>query len=99
VALFTALASLTDADLDQMVTIRSQPFTISDALLRSLAHTSYHVGQIVYVAKSLRGADWRTLSIPKGGSKTYNESPKREHAADHAAALGRHVTRDPARSR
>ena len=85
--LFGALASLSDADLDKTVTIRGQPFTISDALLRSLAHTSYHVGQIVYVAKSMRGSEWRTLSIPKGGSKTYNQNPSRENAEHHAAAL------------
>ena len=87
--LFTALASLTDEDLDQNVTIRGQPQTIADALLRALGHITYHVGQIVYVAKSLRGAEWHTLSIPKGGSAAYNRNPGNESAAHHAAALER----------
>ncbi len=86
-ALLTALASLTDDDLDQQVTIRGQPHTIADALLRALGHITYHVGQIVYVAKSLRGAEWRTLSIPKGGSAGYNRNPRNESAARHAATL------------
>ena len=43
----------------------------------SLAHVSYHVGQIVYVAKSLRGKDWRFLSIPPGQTDAYNQSPTR----------------------
>jgi hypothetical protein len=86
-ALFGALASLTDADLDRKVTIRGRPLAVSDALLRSLAHTSYHVGQIVYIAKSLKGTAWQTLSIPKGASAAYNQSPGRETPEHHAAML------------
>jgi hypothetical protein len=78
--LFAALAGLTDADLDRTVTIRSQPLTVTEALHRSLAHTSYHVGQIVYVAKALRGADWQSLSIPRGQSARYNQAPGSERA-------------------
>jgi len=54
------------------VTIRGEPHTVAQALHRSLAHASYHVGQIVYVAKTLRGADWRYLSIPPGQSARFN---------------------------
>jgi hypothetical protein len=77
-AVFGALAELKDADLEKTVTIRGQSLTIADALLRSVTHTSYHVGQIVYLAKSFRGADWQTLSIPKGASAAYNQNPDRE---------------------
>lgn len=77
-ALFTALGGLTDSDLDQQVTIRQQPLTISDALLRSLAHTSYHVGQIVYIAKWIRGPAFKTLTIPRGASAAYNQNPTRD---------------------
>jgi len=68
--LFAALSALSDADLAKTVTIRGQPHTVAEALHRSLAHTSYHVGQIVFVAKALRGADWRYLSIPPGQSSS-----------------------------
>ncbi len=68
--LFAALSALGDADLAKTVTIRGQPHTVAEALHRSLAHTSYHVGQIVFVAKALRGADWRYLSIPPGQSSS-----------------------------
>ncbi len=70
--LFAALGNLTDADLGRTVTIRGEPHTVAQALHRSLAHASYHVGQIVFVAKALRGADWRYLSIPPGQSARYN---------------------------
>jgi len=66
--LFAALTDLSDVDLGRTVTIRGEPHTVAQALHRSLAHASYHVGQIVYEAKALRGADWRYLSIPPGQS-------------------------------
>ncbi|HXH24349.1 MAG TPA: DUF1572 family protein [Vicinamibacterales bacterium] len=88
-ALFSALASLTDADCGATITIRGTPLRVDEALHRSLAHTAYHVGQIVYLAKALRGSDWRCLSIPLGESRTYNREPSYERAAAHADALAR----------
>jgi hypothetical protein len=76
--LFRALADLNDADLGRTVTIRQQPLRVHEALHRSLAHTSYHVGQIVYLAKAMRGKDWRYLSIPPGQSAAYNAAPDKE---------------------
>lgn len=67
-ALFDALEALTDEDLDRTVTIRGREVSVGEALLRALTHMSYHVGQIVFVAKELRGSEWRYLSIPPGGS-------------------------------
>ena len=65
----------TDADLDRTVTIRNQGLSVCEALLRSLAHASYHVGQIVYAAKAALGPEWRYLSIPPGESDRYNLQP------------------------
>ena len=73
--LLAALDGLSDADLDRTVTIRRQPLSVRDALLRSLAHASYHVGQIVYAAKAARGEGWTYLSIPPGQSEQYNRAP------------------------
>ena len=85
--LLAALADLTDDDLSAIVTIRQQSLTIDQALLRSLAHASYHVGQIVHVAKVLRGSEWQSLSIPRGASHAYNQNPGRETPERHAAAV------------
>jgi hypothetical protein len=85
--LFATLGELEDADLPSTVTIRGQHFTITDALHRALAHVSYHVGQIVYVAKAFKGTGWTSLSIPKGASAAYNQNPWRESPAAHAAGL------------
>jgi hypothetical protein len=70
--LLATLSGLTDADLVQTVSIRGQPLRVDEALHRSLAHTSYHAGQIVYLAKAFRGAGWKYLSIPPGDSAAYN---------------------------
>jgi len=72
--LFATLDGLTDEQLDQTVTIRGQPHRVHQALHRSLAHTSYHVGQIVYIAKATRGKDWKYLSIAPGQSDAYSQT-------------------------
>ena len=78
--LFVTLEPLTDHDLSRTVTIRGEKFLVHEALHRLLAHTSYHVGQIVYLAKSFRGSDWKWLTIPLGKSQEYNRNPRHERA-------------------
>jgi hypothetical protein len=87
VTVLDEVSKLTDADLGKTVTVRRQPLRIDEALHRSLAHTAYHVGQIVYLAKAMRGDAWRTLSIPKGKSEEYNRTATRETAAAHTEML------------
>jgi len=76
--LVTSLAGLDDSQLQSVVTIRGVPFTVIEALHRSLTHVSYHVGQIVFLAKELRGGQWRYLTIPPGGTVAYNKNPVSE---------------------
>jgi len=71
--LFEALAALGEADLDRVVTIRSQPHSVVEAINRQLTHYGAHTGQIVFLCKHLAGPSWRTLSIPRGGSAAFNE--------------------------
>lgn len=91
--LLGALAELSDDDLRLTVTIRRQPLLVHEALHRSLSHVAYHIGQIVYVAKGFRGADWKYLSIPPGRSDTYNKEAKFETAAAQQAAIASRITR------
>lgn len=81
--------ALTDADLPRAVTIRGQSLTVHEALLRSLAHVSYHVGQIVYAAKAAQDGAWKYLSIPPGQSDAYNKDPKYDKPQAHADATRR----------
>ncbi len=81
VVLLTTLDELSDDDLDKTITIREKELTVADALHRSLAHVSYHVGQIVYLARMIAGKEWKSLSIPRGESNTYNQNPDKEKGA------------------
>jgi hypothetical protein len=69
----TSLKSLLIEDISKIITIRKQPLIVVDAINRQLAHYSYHIGQIVYISKSLMNTAWTSLSIPKGSSQQYNE--------------------------
>ena len=62
--------------------------TIPEAIHRQSAHYAYHVGQIVFIGKMIKGKDWKSLSIPKNKSAEYNSEmfsqPKRkEHFTKH----------------
>jgi Protein of unknown function (DUF1572) len=63
-----ALDALTPDDLTRTVHIRGEAFLVVEALNRSVTHTAYHVGQIVYVARHFAGPAWKPLTIPKGES-------------------------------
>jgi hypothetical protein len=71
--LLKTLESLTDEDLEETITIRSEPLQVYDAILRQLAHYPYHVGQIVNIGKMIKDDAFTTLSIAKNKSKDFNE--------------------------
>jgi uncharacterized damage-inducible protein DinB len=71
-AALSTMESLQPADLEKTVKIRGENHTVVEAINRSIAHTAYHVGQIVFLAKFLRDTDWQTLSIPRNRSADYN---------------------------
>ncbi len=70
---FEALDGLKGEDLGHTVTIRGEPHTVLQAINRQIAHYAQHVGQIVFLAKHLKGAQWKSLSIPKGMSEQVNK--------------------------
>jgi hypothetical protein len=86
-ALLLTLDGLRDDDLKRTVTIRGRALSVQEALFRSLAHVSYHVGQVVYAGRVQRGDEWQFLSIPPGKSVEYNSAPHQEHPAAHAELL------------
>jgi uncharacterized damage-inducible protein DinB len=72
------LSKLSDEQLQNTVYIRGEAWTVHGALCRSVAHVSYHVGQIVFAARVLNDGTWRWLSIPKGQSEKYNQKLAKE---------------------
>jgi hypothetical protein len=67
--LFETLDALTPSDLSKTVRIRGEEHTVPEAIQRQIVHTAYHVGQIVFLAKHVSSAGWKSLSIPKGQSR------------------------------
>src|SRR5436190_23477744 len=70
--LFTALTPLADADLQRTVMIRGEAHSVYKAISRQGAHYAGHAYQILFLAKHLQGANWKTLSIPRGQSEEFN---------------------------
>jgi hypothetical protein len=79
--LFDALASLTDAELQDTIYIREEPHTIHRAIVRQVVHYAGHTYQILALGKHLKGADWRTLSVPRGQSEEFNQRMLAEQRA------------------
>ncbi|WP_114166763.1 DUF1572 family protein [Exiguobacterium sp. TNDT2] len=58
------LASLTPEDIGKTVFIRGEEKSVIWAIEKQVSHYSYHVGQIVYLAKLFAGDNWNVLTIP-----------------------------------
>lgn len=84
-----SLNSLQISDLHKTVRIRGEEFTVAKAVLRSITHTAYHVGQITFLAKHFREKDWKTLSIPKNKSAQFNEYLSRRDAKGNYLEAGK----------
>jgi Protein of unknown function (DUF1572) len=69
---FSALEPLRPEDFEKTVKIRGEVHTIVEAINRQLTHYSYHVGQIVFLAKHFRSEGWQSLSVPKNRSAEFN---------------------------
>ena len=71
--LFTLLDELRADDLLRTVLIRGEAHTVLQAVQRQVAHYASHVGQLVQLAKIIRGEDFQSLSIPRGMSQQFNQ--------------------------
>ena len=69
---FAALEPLTADDLGKTVMIRGEAHTVIQAINRQLMHYANHIGQIVFLAKHFRSAEWKSLSIPRNRSAEFN---------------------------
>jgi hypothetical protein len=72
--LFEALEPLNDADSSRTVMIRTEPHSVTQAINRQIAHYSYHVGQIVFLAKhfAATGGKWSAVTVPRHKSAEFN---------------------------
>ena len=68
-----ALKEIDASNFDQTIYIRNIAHSITEAVVRQIAHIASHIGQIIYVGKMIKGTDWESLSIPRGQSEAFNQ--------------------------
>jgi hypothetical protein len=74
--LFLTLAGLGEEDLQKRITIRGEEHSVLQAIHRSLTHTAYHTGQIVYLSRMLQKEGWEWITIPPGQSQQFKTEGK-----------------------
>jgi len=70
--LFDSIEPLSVEDFDKKIEIRGEEHTIAEALNRQMTHYAYHIGQITFLAKHFRSAEWSSLSVPRNKSDEFN---------------------------
>jgi hypothetical protein len=73
--LFAALQKLRPGELEKTVYIRNEAHSVIQAIIRQIAHYTWHVGQIVLLAKHIktsRGEAWNYMTIAPGKSAEFN---------------------------
>jgi hypothetical protein len=109
---FSAVEPLSKEDFQRKVRVRGEDHSIIQAVNRQMTHYAYHIGQIVFLAKHLRGNQWQSISVPRNRSQEFNrylaskleqgemlESPMNEAAefAKELSAAGRNDDKDDPR--
>ena len=68
-ALEETLNALDQSHLPQTISIRGEPHTVQQALLRGLSHAAYHTGQITYLVRLWKpDAEWLTIAPGKSAN-------------------------------
>lgn len=93
--LFQALDTINEDNFETTIYIRNMGHTVIEAINRQMAHYAYHIGQITFLGKMIKNEDWKSLSVPKGASKAYNQAkfaqPKRKaHFTDEFLGKSKH---------
>lgn len=67
------LGQIKEEDLERTIYIRSEAHTVTEAIVRQIAHYASHIGQLVYIGKMVMNNEWKSLSIPRHGSNQFNK--------------------------
>src|SRR5258707_2683913 len=90
--LFDALEPLGDEEVRRTITICTEPHSVMQAINRQIAHYSYHVGQITFLAKhfAAQSGQWTAVTIPRKKSGLGGEMFCEEgNLADVVGEIGR----------
>ncbi len=64
---------INDDTVAQTIYIRGEPHSVAQALLRSVTHVAYHVGQAAIIARMVHQGYWKWLTIAPGESASHNQ--------------------------
>ena len=70
--LLDAIEQAAALDPTTLIFIRGESQTLASAMIRSLTHLSYHVGQISLIARTVHAGPWNWLTIGPGQSQRHN---------------------------
>jgi uncharacterized damage-inducible protein DinB len=73
-ALTSAIESLDEEKLATTIFVRGEPHSLPLALMRSITHLSYHVGQITIISRTVHTGPWQWLTVPPGQSQQHNQA-------------------------
>ena len=71
--IFKSLDLINEDNFNTKIYIRNQEHSVIQAINRQIAHYAYHVGQMVYIGRLIKGSKWKCLSIPRGKSEDFNQ--------------------------
>ena len=71
--IFKSLDLINEDNFNTKIYIRSQEHSVIQAINRQLTHYAYHVGQVVYIGRLIKGSKWKCLSTPRGKSEDFNQ--------------------------
>ncbi|MCC9603721.1 DUF1572 domain-containing protein [Stieleria sp. JC731] len=71
-ALVNALDTIDEHNVGTTIYIRGEAHSIPQAIMRSVAHLTYHVGQVCLIARIVHRGDWQWLTIAPGSSAEHN---------------------------
>jgi hypothetical protein len=71
--LASALTQINQSTINAEILIRGEKHSVAEALMRALTHISYHVGQLVMIARMVHQGEWHWLTIRPGGSDQFNK--------------------------
>jgi hypothetical protein len=71
--LFNALEGMTEVDMHRTITIRGEAHSVMQAINRQVAHYSYHIGQVTFLAKhfAAEAGSWSTLTVARKQSAAF----------------------------
>lgn len=72
-AFASALDEIDETNIQTEILIRGEVHTLMQAVIRSITHLTYHIGQITFVSRLVHQGEWKWLTIAPDKSRQFND--------------------------